>query len=151
MGSTFILPRDLMDYLEDYGISSLAQARNHTSSASGYWFSYEELDLSGEWKIAWDNYIRGLEYGCICLNNQIDSISRSHFKYTGPLITAEGYKCILSDICSEINDSVLKILWTLSIPLKLKCFIWLILKGKILTWDQLQSRGFMGPSRCVLC
>ena len=24
-------------------------------------------------------------------------------------------------------------------------------RGKVLTWDQLQRRGFHGPSRCVLC
>ena len=45
MGSSFILPRDLRDYLEDYGICTLAQARNQTSFASGYWFSENELDL----------------------------------------------------------------------------------------------------------
>ena len=26
-----------------------------------------------------------------------------------------------------------------------------MLRGRSLTWDQLQSRGFLGPSRCVLC
>ena len=73
MGSSFILPKDLRDYLEDYGISSLAQAPNQSSLSAGYWFSSEDLDLSGEWKIAWDNYTRGLEFGRIHLNNQIDT------------------------------------------------------------------------------
>ena len=50
MGSSFILPRDLRDYLEDYGICTLAQARNQTSFALGYWFSVDELDLQGDWK-----------------------------------------------------------------------------------------------------
>ena len=48
MGSSYILPCDLRDYLEDYGICTLAQARNQTSSASGYWFSADDLDLQGE-------------------------------------------------------------------------------------------------------
>ena len=48
MGSSFILPKDLRDYLEDYGINSLAQARNQSSLSAGYWFSSEDLDLSGE-------------------------------------------------------------------------------------------------------
>ena len=116
MGSSFILPRDLRDYLEDFGICTLAHARNQTSFATGYWFSSEDLDLIGEWKTTWDNFIRGLEYGRIRLNNHNDSISWSHNKYTGPLTGAKGYKCIFSDICSEINDSVLKILWTLNVP-----------------------------------
>ena len=65
MGSSFILLRDLRDYLEDFGIGSLAQASNQTPFASGYWFTAEELDLCGEWKNHWNNFIRGLEYGRI--------------------------------------------------------------------------------------
>ena len=74
MGTSFILPRDLRDYLEDYGICSLAQARNQTSFASGYWFTAEELDICGEWKTHWDNYVRGMEYGRIHLSDHRDSL-----------------------------------------------------------------------------
>ena len=28
---------------------------------------------------------------------------------------------------------------------------WLLINGRILTWEQLESRGFHGPSRYVLC
>ena len=48
LGSSFIFPRDMREYLEDYGIVSLAQARNLTPSASGYWFTAKELDLCGD-------------------------------------------------------------------------------------------------------
>ena len=151
MGSSFSLPRGLRDYLEDYGICTLAQARNQTPNATGYWFSVDDLDLIGDWKTIWDNYVRGLEFGRIQLTDQNDILSQSHDKYTGPLTAAEGYSCVISDCCPELNDKVLKILWTVTIPLKIKCFIWLLIYHKILTWEQLQSRGFYGPSRCVLC
>ena len=36
LGNSFILPEDLRSYLEDYGISTLAQARNETPLAAGY-------------------------------------------------------------------------------------------------------------------
>ena len=65
LGSSFILPGDLRAYLEDYGICTLAQARNETSFASGYWFTAEDLDLCGDWKSCWENYVRGLEYSRI--------------------------------------------------------------------------------------
>ena len=45
LGSSFLLPRDLRDYLEDYGICTLAHARNQTSFATSYWFSANDLDL----------------------------------------------------------------------------------------------------------
>ena len=151
MGSSFILPRDLRIYLEDYGIVSLAQARNHTSSATRYWFTADELDLGGEWKILWENYIRGLEFGRIRLSDLCDSLLWSQNNYVGPLTAEKGYDCILSVSCSDFHELVLAFLWNQNIPLKIACFTWLMARGRILTWDQLQSRGFHGPSRCVLC
>ena len=59
-GSSFLLPFDLREYLLDYGICMLDQARNHTSCAQSYWFSAADLDLWGEWKMLWDSYIMGI-------------------------------------------------------------------------------------------
>jgi hypothetical protein len=42
-------------------------------------------------------------------------------------------------------------LWNWKLPLKLKLFIWLAGKGKILTWDSLRRRGWEGPGFCPLC
>jgi len=39
----------------------------------------------------------------------------------------------------------------LKMPLKLKCFAWLMLSNKIITWDNLCKRGFNGLGLCVLC
>lgn len=36
-------------------------------------------------------------------------------------------------------------------PLKLKCFTWLVYFDKILTWNNLLKRGFVGPGVCSLC
>jgi hypothetical protein len=44
-----------------------------------------------------------------------------------------------------------KALWSWACPLKIKLFTWLIAENKILTWDILQRRGFLGPSYCQLC
>lgn len=41
--------------------------------------------------------------------------------------------------------------WKLEFPLKLKCFGWMALHDKILTWENLSRRGFIGPSICFLC
>ena len=46
LGSTYILPFELRTYLEDYGIITLAQAKNHDT---GHWFTAEDLDLCDEW------------------------------------------------------------------------------------------------------
>jgi len=35
--------------------------------------------------------------------------------------------------------------------MKIKLFIWLVHQRKILTWENLLEKGFIGPSKCYLC
>ena len=101
----------------------LDQARNNTSFASGYWFTAEELDLSGEWKTHWENYIRGLEYNRIRLKDLRDMLLWSHSNYVGPLSAVKGYDCITLISNLEERNPVFDSLWALNIPTKLACFI----------------------------
>ena len=140
-GSSFLLPLDLREYLEDYGISTLDQARNLTTFAQNYWFSAADLDLDGDWKTLWENYIVGLEYGRIRISKNFDSLLWSHYQYVGVLTAAQGYECIVSSFCLVGQSQVLDLLWNLKIPKNVCCFIWLMLRNRILTWDQLQRRG----------
>ena len=73
MDSSFLLPKDLRDYLEDYGITSLIHARHYSLGAPSYWFTASDLDLGGDWHHIWNNYIRGLENGRIRLGMTVDS------------------------------------------------------------------------------
>lgn len=34
---------------------------------------------------------------------------------------------------------------------KIKTFLWLLMRNKTLTWDNLRKKGFSGPSRCPMC
>ena len=49
------LPLGLRDYLEDFGIVSLNHAHNTLPGLHNYWYSTEDLDIVGDWKLAWDN------------------------------------------------------------------------------------------------
>jgi hypothetical protein len=44
-----------------------------------------------------------------------------------------------------------KKLWKWDCPLKIKLFAWLVVENKILTWKNLQKRGWVGPGICHLC
>ena len=44
-----------------------------------------------------------------------------------------------------------KKIWTLNLWPKVATFSWLIIKGRILTSENLQKRGIQGPSQCCLC
>jgi len=41
--------------------------------------------------------------------------------------------------------------WIWDIPLKLKCFMWLVVQNNIFTWDNIHKRGFEDLGRCSLC
>ena len=42
-------------------------------------------------------------------------------------------------------------IWKSIVPLKIVLFAWLVLRNKILTWENLRNGGWEGPRRCVLC
>ena len=44
-----------------------------------------------------------------------------------------------------------RFIWGVRLPLKVKIFLWLVLKGKILTKDNLLRRGWSGDEACVFC
>lgn len=153
MGSPYSLRNDLREYLEEYGILTLDQARNYSPDARYYRLSAEDLDLGGDWKLFWNNYISGLEYGKIRLNSQVESLLWSYKNYAGNLTAAFAYDCIsqhLHDLSSDLSI-VLNLLWKINIPAKIRCFIWLLIMNKVLTWENLNCRGYQGPSICFLC
>jgi hypothetical protein len=41
--------------------------------------------------------------------------------------------------------------WKWECPLKIKLFTWLVAENKILSWKNLQKRGWVGPGMCFLC
>ena len=43
------------------------------------------------------------------------------------------------------------LLWTKALPIEISYFIWLSLQNRILTWENLQKKGFHGFAICVLC
>lgn len=43
-----------------------------------------------------------------------------------------------------------KKIWRVRDPSKLRIFLWQLAKNAILTWDNLQKSGWIGPSICAL-
>ena len=153
MDSSFTLPRELRDYLEDYGITSLAHARNYSPEAPSYWLTATDLDLGGDWYHIWNDYIRGLEHGRIRLGSKPDCLLWSYKTYTCTISVALAYECVADHYLDTQCEAypLHRALWNLKIPEKLRCFIWLLTKNRVLTWEQLKKWGFQGPSLCYLC
>jgi hypothetical protein len=49
------------------------------------------------------------------------------------------------------KDHIWTTVWKSKFWPKISTFLWLLLQNKILTWDNLQRQGFIGPSICHLC
>lgn len=48
-------------------------------------------------------------------------------------------------------EKKLCILWNQGNWSKVILFLWLLMRGRILTWENLKRPGMVGPSRCVMC
>ena len=55
----FYLSQYLIDYLQDFSIQMLGQARIgcYLSTFGSYWFSTKELDLTGDLYLEWESYV----------------------------------------------------------------------------------------------
>ena len=89
------LPSSLREYLEDLGITTLSHAQNILPGQHHYWYTAEDLYIAGDWKFAWDNYTRCLEYGRIRLNSHIESLVWHHKKFDGSVSTELVYDVIM--------------------------------------------------------
>src|SRR5690606_7650277 len=60
-------------------------------------------------------------------------------------------KRIILERDSNLLDRVWQNLWRHQGWMKIKLFMWLVHHKKILTWENIQKRGVLGPSRSQLC
>ncbi len=68
---------------------------------------------------------------------------------TSGLFTAKSAYDLLS--FDGVDDRKIAHLWGMRIPLKIKIFLWLASRYRLLTADLLAKRGWLGPSICPLC
>ena len=69
----------------------------------------------------------------------------------GVYSVSTGYQVLLSQQLAGREVHWWKKVWNKFSWSKCNCFIWTLAWNRCLTWDNIQKRGFMGPSRCVLC
>ena len=135
------LPSSLREYLEDLGISTLSHAHNILLGQHHYWYTAEDLCISGEWKLAWENFTRSLELRRIKLSSLSDSLVWDYNKSEGSVSAELVYDFIVHSSSPPTGSKLLAFLWSGILPKKICCFVWMAMANKILTWDNLQKRG----------
>ena len=81
-----------------------------------------------------------------------DQMDKIRWGYTprGMFTTKEAYR-LLYQPEQPFKDQIWDQIWQPLIWPKVSIFLWLLSKQRILTWDSLQKRGFIGPSKCPNC
>ena len=131
MDSCYVLSEDLRDYLSDFGLHSLQNARNLGVGINrqSYWLSAEDLDLGGRWKEECDYYIKGLLHGGIRLAKQNDSLL--HNPKNGEVTISLAYDLIVSSTLQLAQKKSILRIWACTIPLKIDFFIWISMENHI--------------------
>ena len=99
----------------------------------------------------WNGYIQNLKACGFTLNYQDDILYWSWNTSDGSLFATLDYEAITTSLCSLGNNWWYRILWKWNLPLKLKLFGWCCLENKILTADNYEKKGEIGPNICILC
>jgi hypothetical protein len=134
-------------------IHTLAQVRNPSDNQllCNYWLKSSDLNLLGDMASEWDHFRKALIDSGILLQDKADMLMWTGGDNSGIPTVKNIYRGIVSTKMLKKIDRWQLSIWHWKIQLKVKLFIWLVVEGRILTWDSLQSRGWEGPSRCSLC
>ena len=135
--TSYILPEELRTFLEDLDIGTLSQAHNILPDAQHYWYTADELGLEGLLKEVWNAYTEGLVNGGIHLSSLADSLVWDFNKKEGTISAKYAYECIVNSFSPPVGTRIDSLLWNSALPRKIGFFIWLVIRNKILTWDNL--------------
>ena len=109
------------------------------------------LGLEGACVVQWEDYVDSLREAGITFSKDPVYLEWIGNKQSGSVTTSLAYLTLLSQHQVYRSKWWHIVIWKVKVPQKLKCFMWLSIRHKILTWYLLQQRGFHGPSRCILC
>lgn len=116
-----------------------------------YWLIASDLNLAGRWEDEWDGYLKNLNLAGIRLTTEKDIISWSKNPTSGQVTARIAYRVIIESHIDGNRKWWYGALWKWKLPLKIKCFLWLVFNDKILTWENLMRRGKHGPNIYSLC
>jgi hypothetical protein len=153
LGNFSLLSQELLASLKWRNIYFLFQARGsiRPGTICAQWKASDDLGLMGEQAIEWDLFCRALIFSGVQLQDRPDELKWIGGDRSGTLTARNVYNALASKLWPQPIGGWQKKLWTWDLAPKIKYFTWLFVENKILTWDNLQSRGWSGPSICSLC
>eukprot|EP00253_Pinus_taeda_P030228 PITA_30228 len=142
----YTLSPGLLRHLDSKGIVTLNQVEKVSlSNVWGQaWKNDVDLGINVRWKNEWASFIQELHRSHVRLKEGNDKLIWALGK-TGEYYPKEGYSYLMKQKGWDIPEWWSKSIWKLTSPAKARLFLWCMLKGKIPTWDRLQTRYLIGP------
>eukprot|EP00253_Pinus_taeda_P019318 PITA_19318 len=148
-----LLQEDLKDLKAETNTKEFTQVKDFLdqTNSSGKWRKWRNFDLRNDnpLKSKAERLMKMLEKRKILVSKGNDQLRWGN-NNEGNFNLKEA-KLILLDLDSQAPDRIWQNLWKHQGWMKVKLFLWLVLQRRILTWDNIKKRGFLGPSRCQLC
>lgn len=153
LNEDFLLSLKVIELLWSKNIEVLSQVFKGSTveDAGSDWLSATDLGLTGMDVVEWHGYVERLRDAGIRLTNTPDQMVWDWGGEADTITARRAYEFIVAENVECVHTWWHPKLWRWRLPLKICCFIWLCLNGKILTWDQLPKRGVVGPGICLLC
>jgi hypothetical protein len=154
IGDRSFLHEEVITLLNKKQLTTLAQAsmaRDPVTFAE-VWRSDEDLELTGIHATDWYNYTVELNRAGVTLHEgaKIHSFGLVAIHLETLLSKTAMMLSYLLRISRRGTGWKVNI-WKWHLQLKIILFFWLAMDNRILTWDILQKKGWVGPSICHLC
>jgi len=104
-----------------------------------------QIGLSEELLVEWERYRSMLFIAGINISQRADVLVWGGHHGNDRILVKEAYEHITSTSQILSFSDITSMFWKWDAPLKIKCFSWLVIHNRILTWDNLLRRGFFGP------
>jgi hypothetical protein len=92
-----------------------------------------------------------LDWSGISISDRHDELRWTGGDCSGLITTKNVYNALATELWKNKIGGWRRNLWGWDCPQKIKLFSWLLIEDKLLTWNNLQKRGWYGPGFCHLC
>lgn len=151
IGEGHRLSDELITTLHDRGIFVL----NHLWTSSAVHADTRELidisDLPVALLMEWSVFRLSLLGAGIQIQAEPDRLVWEFNPLHGTVTARLAYTYLMEGPLEHQVTGIGSMLWSPEFPLRISCFVWLLLHNKIATWPNLQRHGFTGPGVCILC
>jgi hypothetical protein len=105
----------------------------------------------GDLALEWSKFCRDLIGSGVQLQKIEDELIWTGGDNLGILSVKNVYNSLAKKLWQQPTRGWRRHLWPWDVTLKIGLYTWLAVENKILTWDNLQKKGWEGPSLCHLC